>query len=57
MIASMIGQGRGNREIANELSFSESLVRKETMVIFQYYGIALRQDLKSAMEPEKGIDS
>jgi len=45
IIASMISEGKTNREIATELKFSESLVRKETMKIFEFYGIAKREEL------------
>jgi len=44
-ITEMIALGIGNRQIAKELGYSESLIRKETMVIFQYFGIKSRKEL------------
>jgi len=45
LVASLIAKGKKNREIATELKYSESLVRKETMKIFQHYGISKREQL------------
>ena len=45
LIASLLTQGWENRKIAEELGFSESLIRKETMAIFKYYGISHRDEM------------
>jgi len=47
LIASLLAQGWENRKIAEELGFSESLIRKETMAIFKYYGISHRDEMLS----------
>jgi DNA-binding NarL/FixJ family response regulator len=45
LIASLLSKGWENRRIAEELSFSESLIRKETMAIFKFYGISTREEM------------
>jgi DNA-binding CsgD family transcriptional regulator len=46
-IALLIAQGKINREIAEELGYSESLIRKETMTIFIHYKVRKREELIS----------
>lgn len=45
IIRKMIEQGLTNRQIAEEIGFSDSLVRQETMAIYSILNVAGRKDL------------
>lgn len=50
-------QGKSNKEIASELSFSVSLIRQETMRIYEKLGVDGRQDLKRLAPKTKRLAS
>ena len=49
-IHALLAQGWKNKAIAQNLAYSESLIRKETMTIFRFYGVAYREELQRHTE-------
>lgn len=49
-IHTLLAAGWKNKAIAKSLGYSESLIRKETMVIFEYYRVTHREELISTKD-------
>ena len=47
-ILELIREGKTNPEIANEMGYSESLIRQETVSIYRKLGVSGRKEIKSA---------